>query len=99
MPQITVQTLFKPTVLLALALGSVVAHLLCRAGARPAAAVFGLLCASGLLVGFCPVLFYRLTSGLQYLGSDLGWGPYVIEVFLTAALVLLIPGIAIGVST
>ncbi len=82
--------------LVALALGSVVAHWLCRVGATPGRAVFALLTASGLLVGLTPLAFYRLSGGLQYLGADLGWASYVAAAFGRAALVLLLPGIVIG---
>ena len=82
--------------LVALALGSVVAHGLCRWGKSSDATVVVLLTLSGFAVGLTPVLFYRWTSGLSAVGRDLGFTRYVAAVFGTTALVLLVPGILIG---
>ena len=82
--------------LLALALGSALAHLLCRLTWPPLTVLFGLLTLSGLLVGLTPLVFYRLTSGLHYLGGELEWSGYIVTVFAHIAMVLLIPGLVVG---
>jgi spermidine synthase len=82
--------------LLALALGSAFANLLCRLSWPPMTVLFGLLTLSGLLVGLTPLVFYRLTAGLAYLGGDLEWSGYIVTVFAHIAVVLLIPGTVIG---
>jgi spermidine synthase len=51
---------------------------------------------SGLLVGWTPLVFYRMTDGLQLIGQDLGWTEYITRVFLQTLLVLLVPGTIIG---
>ena len=59
--------------LLTLALGSVLANALCRTKASPVVLLIGLMGAGGLAVAVTPILFYRLTSGMEYLGSGKGW--------------------------
>ncbi len=82
--------------LLALALGSGLAHALCRAGAPPVPALQLLLAGSGLLVLVTPFVFTRLNPGLALLGADLGWTRYVAAVFGGTLAVLLIPGVIVG---
>ena len=82
--------------LIALALGSLVSHLLCRLGTPPVLTLAALLTLSGLTVALSPLAFYRTTSGLQMLGQNLPWSSYVLSVFWAATQVLLLPGIAIG---
>jgi spermidine synthase len=82
--------------LLALALGSALAHLLCRLGLSPSRSIVALLTTSGLLVGLSPAIFYRLTSGLEFLGAGKGWSGYLLSVVTGTAAVLLIPGIFVG---
>ena len=82
--------------LLALAFGSGVAHLLCRAGAPPVTALFLLLSASGLCVWLTPLVFHRLYPNLELLGAGLGWSRYVAAVFGGTLGVLLIPGVVVG---
>ncbi len=82
--------------LLALALGSCLAHVLCRAGAPPVASLYWLLTAAGLCVLFTPLVFDRLNPGLALLGADLGWTRYVAAVFGGTLAVLLIPGLIVG---
>ncbi len=82
--------------LLALALGSGVAHLLCRAGAPPVTALHLLLSTSGLCVLATPLVFHRLNPNLELLGADLGWTRYVAAVFGGTLAVLLIPGVVVG---
>ncbi len=82
--------------LVALACGSVLAHFLSRRSLRPGRVLVLLLLASTLAVLAVPYGFFWLTSGLEQLGSDLGWGRYVATVFGTIAAVLLIPGLLVG---
>ena len=82
--------------LVALALGSGVAHLLCRSGASPVTALHLLLSASGLCVLLAPLVFHRLNPDLALLGTGLGWTRYVAAVFGSTLTVLLIPGIVVG---
>ena len=82
--------------LLALALGSVLANLLCRSSLRPPTVLFWLLTLAGLLVGITPFVFYRTTSGLELLGPGMGWSEYIASVFGLVLLVLLIPVAVIG---
>ena len=85
------------TFLLALALGSVVANLLNRwRSASPEAIVAGLLLSSGAVTAASPWLFHSRTDGLRLLGADLAFGPYVLSVAGTAAVVMLLPGIVLG---
>lgn len=88
----TILTVF----LIALALGSVVAHLLCRSRANPAMALLFLLSAAAVAIALTPLLFYRLTSGLEQLGEGLGWMEYSLSVFGTASVTLLLPGLLAG---
>ncbi len=82
--------------LLALALGSALAHVLCRAGAPPVTSLYLLLTGAGLCVLFTPLVFHRLNPDLALLGADLGWTRYVAAVFGGTLAVLLIPGVIIG---
>jgi spermidine synthase len=64
-----------------LALGSGLAHLLCRR-ARSMRLTLGLLLGgAGLLVGLTPLVFSGLSGSLDYMRSGLGFGPYVGLVF------------------
>ncbi len=82
--------------LLALALGSGLANLLCRSTLRPPVVLFWLVTLAGLLVGITPFVFYRVTQGLELLGPGMGWSAYIASVFGLVALVLLIPVTVIG---
>jgi spermidine synthase len=82
--------------LVALALGSGVANLLCRSSLRPPVVLFWLVILAGFLVGMTPFVFYRLTSGLELLGPEMGWSGYIVSVFGLVFLVLLIPVAVIG---
>jgi spermidine synthase len=82
--------------LVSLALGSALAHLLCRRPWSPRAILFWLLVLSGLGVGSTPLVFYRMTDGLRLIGQDLGWTAYITRVFLQTLAVLLVPGMIIG---
>lgn len=82
--------------LVALALGSLLAHLLCRRTAPVGTSLQVLLVSAGLLVGLSPLLFQRLTRGLDYYGSELGWSAYLVAVLGVTAAVLLPPVVAAG---
>jgi len=84
------------TFLVALALGSVLAHALCRLRASPMPALSLLLGLSGLLVAVSPLLFYRLTDGLRYLAAEAGWEDYIRAIFQNVGLVILVPGLLVG---
>lgn len=82
--------------LLSLALGSVLANLLCRQPWSPPKVLFWLLSVSGIVVGSTPFVFNWLTSGLHVVGSGLGWTRYILSVFGSIAVVVLPAGIVIG---
>lgn len=84
------------TFLVALGLGSFVAHRLSRIRRPPTQPLFFLLLLSGLSVAGSPFLFDYLTDGVAYLGPRQGWWGYVGLVFGSAAGVMLLPGIIIG---
>jgi spermidine synthase len=84
------------TFLIALALGSAFAHLLCRLNVRPHNALSILLSLAGLLVALSSLLFYHLTDGLRYLAAEAGWGDYIRAIFENAGIVILVPGVFVG---
>lgn len=79
-----------------LAVGSVVASWLCRLAVPPPSVLCVLLTVAGLLVSLTPTWFNRQTSGLESLGGELGWAAYAASNFQQVAMVLLLPGIALG---
>jgi spermidine synthase len=99
--QVTQNTVYSFSIvlvsfLLALGLGSFVAHILCRIKMRPFTILFALLALSGLLINLSPLAFFRLTNGLEevFLSSD--WQHYNLSVFTIATVVILLPGITVG---
>lgn len=81
--------------LIALSLGSGLAHLLARReSGGPMLAL--LMAIAGVLVGLMPFIFFQVTDALRYVGTDAGWSAYVAEIFRTVAVAVLIPGIAVG---
>ena len=68
-----------------LALGSGLAHFLCRRARSTRLTLGLLLTCSGLLVGITPVIFARLSGALDYMRSDLGFGSYVLLVLAGTA--------------
>ena len=84
------------TFLIALALGSALAHALCRLNVRPMLALSSLLSLAGLLVALSPLLFYQLTDGLRYLAAEAGWKDYIRAIFENAGMVILVPGVIVG---
>jgi spermidine synthase len=84
------------TFLAALALGSVLAHVLIRTGAPSVPAVMTLLLAGGVLVGVSPALFNAFTHGLSYIADTRNWGAYQLRVFALAGGVMFLPTLLIG---
>ncbi|MFQ3613510.1 MAG: fused MFS/spermidine synthase [Cyanobacteriota bacterium] len=85
------------TFLLALALGSLHAHLLSRWHRLAPEGILGiLLVLAGVAAAGSPWVFYHVTDGLAYLGANLGWGAYVVRVAMVAGVVMLLPGVLLG---
>lgn len=84
------------TVLLALAVGALVAGACGRLVARPERVLAALLLASGISVAVTPPLFVWWTDGLAKLGGDRGWAGYLGSVGATVAVVTAGPAIAAG---
>jgi len=82
--------------LLALALGSALANVLCRLARPPRQVLFALLTASGLAVAATPLIFDRLSSGLELVGIGTQWSRYLPLVFARTAAVLLVPTTILG---
>ena len=85
------------TFLAALALGSTVANRLCRLRIPPVILLAGLTCLAAMVTALSPWLFYSGTSGLGYVGAGLGWWEYLVAVTRVTVVVMLLPGIVIGV--
>jgi len=85
------------TFLLALALGSFVAGWIARRRIPTSATLSLLLVGAALLVASTPLVFYQITEGLSFLGRTEGWGDYLRTLFTTAALVLGLPTLILGV--
>ena len=83
--------------LVALAIGASVAHQLASRKLAGRAVVIALLSAAGLSVALSPFVFVRLTEGLQYVGSGADWPEYLRRVFGHASVVMLPPGILLGI--
>ncbi|MEM9782968.1 MAG: fused MFS/spermidine synthase [Pseudomonadota bacterium] len=84
------------TFLVALALGALVARRIARARVDPWTALTLLVTAAGIGALATPFLFFQITDGMRYLGSGEQWSTYVVSVISAAALVLLVPGVAVG---
>lgn len=82
--------------LVALSVGAFIARLVVRTGIKPWNALALLTMAAGAGALATPFLFNELTDGMRYVGAGEQWSVYLISVFSTAALVLFIPGIAVG---
>ncbi len=82
--------------LVAIALGAVGAHRLCRVRAAPASVLPLLLIVAGIAAGVSPFVFHAVTDGLQYVAPTAGWWMYVASVFSSAAAVVVPPGICLG---
>jgi len=84
------------TFLLALALGSLVAHRLIERRRDPTDALTKLLTAGAILVAISPWLFFALTGGLRYLADHAGWAAYQATVFALAGVVILPATLLLG---
>ena len=82
--------------LLALSVGSFLAHVLCWLNLDSRSVLFSIFLASGAWVGSTPFLFNFLTGGLSDLWSSGAWSSYLVSVFRLAVLTLWIPVVAIG---
>jgi spermidine synthase len=85
------------TFLAALALGAVLANLLARLR-RPGPGILLplLLAGCAIIAAATPHLFHGVTDGLSYLGRGRDFAGYVQDVAMTAAIVMLVPGIILG---
>ncbi|MEM7483222.1 MAG: fused MFS/spermidine synthase [Acidobacteriota bacterium] len=84
------------TFLAALSAGAFVARRLAQASFHPWSVLAFLISMAGLGALVTPFLFYELTDGMRYLGAGEPWTHYLVSVFSGAALVLFLPGVAIG---
>jgi spermidine synthase len=84
------------TFLTALALGSVLAHVLIRMGTPSVPTVMVLLLSGGGLVGLSPALFQAFTHGLSYIADKENWAGYQLRVFALAGGVMFVPTLLIG---
>lgn len=82
--------------LAALATGAFVARRLARSRVDPWAALSMLMLAAAAGALATPFLFYHVTDGMRYLGAGEAWSVYLASVFSGAALVLFLPGVAVG---
>ena len=82
--------------LVALALGSLVAGLLAR-GRIPVRTVVGAMMVAGaLLTAVTPLVFFRITNGLNYLGGGSDWSGYLAAVLGGTAVTLMPAVMALG---
>ncbi len=82
--------------LVSLAIGSAVAHRLCKGGVEPRLVLVGLLSFAGVAVAAVPFVFHGVTGGLYYVAADARWWAYVATVFATVAAVLMPAVILMG---
>ena len=82
--------------LAALSAGAFVARLLTRFSLSPWPVLAGLTALAGVGALATPFLFDAITDGMRYLGAGEQWSVYLISVIGAAALVLFIPGVAVG---
>ncbi len=75
--------------LVSLALGSAIAHRLCRGGGEPRRVLVALLSLAGVAVAAVPFVFHGVTGGLYYVAAEARWWAYVATVFGTVAVVLM----------
>ena len=82
--------------LIALAIGSVLARILIQKNFNPVIVVFGLLVSGALTTGLTPTVFLSVTNEMAFFGKGLAWNDYVLNVFMAAATIMLVPGILLG---
>jgi spermidine synthase len=84
------------TFLVALAIGSLLAHRLIRSAREPSNLLTLLLGIGAVLTAISPGLFYGLTGGLRYIADQAGWITYQAVVFGLSGVVLMPATIALG---
>ena len=82
--------------LAALSTGAFIARWFTRAGISPWQALALLTTLAGVGALATPFLFYELSDGMRFIGAGEQWSLYLFSVFSTAALVLFLPGVAVG---
>ncbi len=82
--------------LAALSVGAFIARLFIQARISPWSALAFLATLAGIGALATPFVFYELTDGMRYLGAGEQWSLYLFSVFSGAALVLFLPGVAVG---
>ncbi|HET9326878.1 MAG TPA: fused MFS/spermidine synthase [Candidatus Eisenbacteria bacterium] len=82
--------------LVALALGSLLAHRLIGSSREPSNVLALLLGAGAVLTSVSPWLFFALTGGLRYIAEQSGWIAYQLTVFTLSGLVMMPATIALG---
>lgn len=82
--------------LIALAMGSLVARMLTKLKYSSWTVLAILMTLAGMGTLVTPFAFYELTDGMRYLGAGEQWSVYLLSVITSAALVLFVPGIAVG---
>lgn len=82
--------------LISMAIGAAIAHRLWRVAQPPAVVLPVLLTIAGVAAGVSPFVFDRITGGLHYLAPSAGWWSYVTSIYANAAVVLVPPGICLG---
>ena len=82
--------------LFAISAGAWLTHIMIKIFRKPDNLLFIFILLSALAVSITPALFMHVTDNLQYIGGDGSWGDYVVDIFLSGAAVILVPGILTG---
>jgi len=84
--------------LVALAIGSGIANVLCRKDLEPLYTLCGLLILSGLACSITPTAFIHITKGLTYpsIAESGKWSTYIFTVFGFIVAIIMIPSILLG---
>ena len=82
--------------LLAISLGAWLTHIMIRIFKNPTVLLYVCILLSALTVMSTPTLFMSMTNNLTYIGGDESWLGYVVAIFTTGAVVILLPGILTG---
>ena len=89
-------TIILSVVLIGLAVGAGIASFLAGSGKNSRTVLCCVLNSAGLAVALTPFLFSQVTAGLSYIGANDPWPQYIGRVFLSAAGVLGIPSVLLG---